>query len=287
MERLAWRTSGGGAGAAAKVREGGGPEEDRGDEDDSTALQLHDAFVEAIKQLTQMHDAQKKKCDALEVKVRDEEQQHWRKVAKLLDRNRQAAAIYKSLDERINSVATKVVHLGDQLESVNTPRARDSEALRLMKHFDEFLGGETNLSPVFNDKSRLHEAADIIQKLQLIAQELPPRRKCFQDAIAGIEKKYAEIERALIEEFVKSHRSGDYARMKEIASILSHFRGYSQCVDAFIEQIQLQHSSAAAAAGVQGLSLLKGGAGGGREKDVFKEVVPLCEKSWALIGQVS
>ena len=49
-------------------------------------------------------------------------------------------------------MATKVVHLGDQLESVNTPRARDVEALKLMKHFDEFLGGETNLSPVFNDK---------------------------------------------------------------------------------------------------------------------------------------
>ena len=42
-----------------------------------------------------------------------------------------------------------------------------------MRHFEEFLGGETSLSSVFNDKSRLYEAADIIQKLQLIAQELP------------------------------------------------------------------------------------------------------------------
>lgn len=60
--------------------------------------------------------------------------------------------IYRSLDEKINSVATKVVHLGDQLESVNTPRARDVEALKLMKHLNEFIRGETNLSPVFNDK---------------------------------------------------------------------------------------------------------------------------------------
>ena len=70
-------------------------------------------------------------------------------------------------------MATKVIHLGDQLESVNTPRSRDVEALKLMRHFEEFLGGETSLSSVFNDKSRLYEAADIIQKLQLIAQELP------------------------------------------------------------------------------------------------------------------
>jgi hypothetical protein len=77
---------------------------------------------------------------------------HWKRIASLLERNRNAATIYRSLDEKINSVATKVVHLGDQLESVNTPRSRDVEALRLMKHFDEFLGGETALSPVFNDK---------------------------------------------------------------------------------------------------------------------------------------
>ena len=67
-------------------------------------------------------------------------------------------------------VALQVVHLGDQLESVNTPRARAEEALKLMKHFDDFLDGETSVSPVFMDKARLYEAADIIQKLQLIAQ---------------------------------------------------------------------------------------------------------------------
>ena len=39
-----------------------------------------------------------------------------------------------------------------------------------MKHFDDFLDGETSVSPVFMDKARLYEAADIIQKLQLIAQ---------------------------------------------------------------------------------------------------------------------
>ena len=31
-------------------------------------------------------------------------------------------------------------------------RSRDVEALKLMKHFEDFLRGETSLSPVFNDK---------------------------------------------------------------------------------------------------------------------------------------
>lgn len=49
---------------------------------------------------------------------------------------------------------------------------------------------------------------------------------------------YDEIECSLIMEFVKAHRAGDKDRMKEIASTLSHFKGYSQCIDAFIEEAQ-------------------------------------------------
>ena len=47
----------------------------------------------------------------------------------------------------------------------------------------------------------------------------------FDSAISAIEKKYSEVERALIEEFVRAHRSDDLARMKDIAEILSHFKG--------------------------------------------------------------
>lgn len=61
----------------------------------------------------------------------------------------------------------------------------------------------------------------------------------FEKAKKKIATKYDEIERSLIEEFVKAHRSDDKGRMKEIATILSHFKGYPQCVDAFIEQSQM------------------------------------------------
>lgn len=60
----------------------------------------------------------------------------------------------------------------------------------------------------------------------------------FEDAKKKIAVKYDEIERALIEEFVEAHRKDDVGRMKEIAAILSHFKGYTQCVDAFIEHSQ-------------------------------------------------
>ena len=58
---------------------------------------------------------------------------------------------FQGLDERINFVATKVVHLGDQLEGVNTPRTRAAEAQRLMKYFLEFMDDRGPTSDLFSD----------------------------------------------------------------------------------------------------------------------------------------
>lgn len=58
---------------------------------------------------------------------------------------------FQDLADRINVVATKVVHLGDQLEGVNTPRARAVEAKRLMSYLSEFLTDEPPKSAIFTD----------------------------------------------------------------------------------------------------------------------------------------
>lgn len=51
-------------------------------------------------------------------------------------------------------MATKVCHLGDQLEGVNTPRQRAVEAQRLMTYFNEFLDGDLR-SDVFNNPEKV------------------------------------------------------------------------------------------------------------------------------------
>lgn len=53
-----------------------------------------------------------------------------------------------------------------------------------------------------------------------------------------IERKYCDIEKALIEEFANAIVNEDLKRMKEIATVLSQFKGYSQCIDAYIDQSQ-------------------------------------------------
>lgn len=66
---------------------------------------------------------------------------------------------------------------------------------------------------------------------------MPPDK--FEVAKKKIEAKYDEIERNLIEDFVKAQNQGNIAKMKDIASIMTNFKGYSQCVDAFIETSQM------------------------------------------------
>ncbi|KAG5326071.1 EXOC5 protein, partial [Acromyrmex heyeri] len=132
-----------------------------------------------------------------------------------------------------------------------------------MRHFSEFLSPGPLTDPIFTDKSSLNDAADVIQKLHLIAQELPSEK--FEHAKKKIGVKYDEIERNLIEEFVRAHNREDAPRMRELASTLANFKGYSQCIDAFIEQSQM-------------------GSFGG--KDVFQDVIPMCTKYHKLMQQV-
>lgn len=55
----------------------------------------------------------------------------------------------------MQTVSTKVVHLGDQLESVHISRSRADEALQLIKHFNEFMADQPLSSEIFTDPDRV------------------------------------------------------------------------------------------------------------------------------------
>ena len=61
---------------------------------------------------------------------------------------------FQRLEERITHVSTKVVHLGDQLESSNNRRTRAMEAQNLMQHLTEFEKPKPALD-VFTDPGKV------------------------------------------------------------------------------------------------------------------------------------
>lgn len=68
---------------------------------------------------------------------------------------------FQELDGKINHVATKVLHLGDQLDSVNGPRSRVVEAQNLMSHLSEFLTIGPLTSGLFTDPARVSQKKTI------------------------------------------------------------------------------------------------------------------------------
>ncbi|UYV67244.1 EXOC5 [Cordylochernes scorpioides] len=224
---------------------------------------LYDIFEQSIENLKTYYDELQTKCNVIEASCREEEKKYAQFTSQLLQKNKDAFETFQQLEERIDYVATKVVHLGDQLDSVNTPRARAVEAQKLMKHFAEFLTPGPLTSSFLSDPSKLNESADIIQKLYLIVQDLPQGK--FDKPRQKIQSKYDEIEQILIEEFVRAQRADDREKMKEMATILSNFKSYNECINAFIEQSQM---------------------GAFIKPDIYSDIVPLCQRSNVIIQEV-
>ncbi|KAE9533792.1 hypothetical protein AGLY_008871 [Aphis glycines] len=246
VERLAYRVYGNSA-----------------DSDNAVVDDVQDTFVQAIKDLKFLQERQKRKCEKLEQVCREKEALYSVQIQNLQEQNKTGISIFQNLDERINYVATKVIHVGDQLESINTPRSRAVQVHKLIGYLEEFMSAGPLSIDIFNDPTKIDDAADVIQKLFPIAQELPPGK--FEEAKMKIIKKYDEIERMLIEEFIKNHSRKNVVRMNEIAAILTHFKGYSQCVDAFIEYSQANSLSG---------------------KNLFADIIPVCENNLKIIEAV-
>ncbi|GCC23679.1 hypothetical protein chiPu_0002077 [Chiloscyllium punctatum] len=204
IERLAWRTPGGGSKGGAEAFD---------------PKRLLEEFVNHIEELKMLDERIQRRVEKLEQQCQKEAKEFARKVQELQKSNQIAFQHFQELDEHISYVATKVCHLGDQLEGVNTPRQRAVEAQKLMKYFNEFLDGELK-SDVFTNPEKIKEAADIIQKLHLIAQELP------FDRFAEVKSKIAKV----LCNLTLSH--GLY-------NLSSHQdQGYAHCVDVYIKQCQ-------------------------------------------------
>ena len=256
IERIAWRATA-----------------DKFDNPDKfDAKLLHDAFLYGLQELRAIKDNSQKKCDRLEEICKEEEKRHWKNVRELKERFRQSINNFHLMDKRLDQVADKVHTLGQQLEVVNRPRSKAAEAYKLLKQLGEFLDPTyvPHLASSTTNKKELFEDADTIHKLYMISQELPKTEK-FEKSREKIEQRYNLLERELIEEFVRAYRCDNKSQMKEIATIMANFKGYNQCIDAFIEQSLIGV--------IIGNSPLD-------HRDGFSEILPLCEKIQLIVREV-
>lgn len=119
---------------------------------------LSETFVQTIKDLKILQERQQRKCEKLESALSEEQKVHARNIDKLLERHSISVECFHQLDEKINSVAGKIIHLGEQLENINTPRTRTAEALRLLNHMTEFLVPGPIVNDIFTNKENVSDS---------------------------------------------------------------------------------------------------------------------------------
>lgn len=146
VEKLFWRTNG-------------------SDEQINQEL-LKESFNQTINDLKILQERQQRKCEKLETILSDEQKIHAKNIDKILERHSISVEFFQQLDEKINSVAGKIIHLGEQLENVNTPRTRTAEALRLLNHMTEFLVAGPLINDIFTNKDNVQHS-DPFLKFQL------------------------------------------------------------------------------------------------------------------------
>ena len=184
-------------------------------------LILEEVFKRTIEDLNKLNDKSKVRLDMLGNECSKEKESCRERIAQLERYYNDAFVHLSSLDKRISYVSTTMAEMGNQLENLNRPRNNLYESHKTAKYFDKFMDGIDN-SGVFADDSKLDQAAEVIYKLQLVANDLKDDK--FADARALIDKKYDEIENKLIQMFHQAFFTQDRKEMKKYLNILSNFK---------------------------------------------------------------
>eukprot|EP00731_Ephydatia_muelleri_P036541 Em0274g6a len=194
------------------------------------------SFQTSMVVLKELAEKNERRVEKLEQVCSKQQKEHAVKLKDLEGIYADAKSEFQVLEDRITYVATKVVHLGDQLETLNSCMLRDLEAQDVMKHVAEFEQKAKPTVGVFTDPSRRLQAAELISKLNNLAVELPKTTK--YDAIREhIRDRYTETEKQLVKGFMEAQNYLDVKRMKEYAQALQTFqKGLNDVIEFYIDK---------------------------------------------------
>lgn len=191
------------------------------------------SFEATIDALMILHENIAAEVAVLESNAAKKEATHRASIENLQESTAESVKSLASLGERVSRVATKIVHVGDQLETIHAKRLRAEEAEMLMKHFHAFEMSD-DLLPPFDDITldNLPEAAEIIRQLQAIAVELPFEQ--YKEVKKRIDRCFDDVEQRLLREF--NEASTDFTMMRRYAHLLTlyPFKSFNSLVTSFL-----------------------------------------------------
>jgi hypothetical protein len=229
--------------------------------DSFNAEALLTTFKECMRTLEHFGDRNEHRIKKLEELCKTQEKEQNGRVRNLEQLYQETFQDFQGLEDKITLVATKVVYLGDQLESANVRRNRAEEAKDILTYLEEFKE-KTGLADIFQEPHRIHQGAAAIVKLNNLANELPPSVEHLE-VRKKIAAKYAAIQRECIRQFIAALRIEEIDRMKKFATTLTLFSsGYQDCMKAYVDETLARPSTKVFSS----------------DQDMFTQVELLCDK---------
>lgn len=220
------------------------------------SLRITDLFVEqfqrADKELRRLQSQLDRQMQKLHRSVDEAESDYQVEVTELEAVSGELHEGFQSLDQQMSRASQTATKIGDRLQSAESIRARAEEAITCIQYMQNFAActdfGE--LPDLFQDSSRLSEAAAMTGRLLSVAKEIsgareraalpskptgPIKQGSLEHATQQLEAYRSLLEKEVIASFDKAVQQKDLGTMAECARVMTEFeRGNAVLMQRYI-----------------------------------------------------
>ncbi|KAN0029803.1 hypothetical protein ACTA71_007940 [Dictyostelium dimigraforme] len=204
-------------------------------------------FLNTQLQLSQLESNIDRRLDDLAEECNDFSYDYKRKLQDLTGSYQECFQHFKKLEKGVNTIGTKAVHFGDELDSVNQQKVKAQGALSLINYLlelnsvgasSEANGGITKRSDIFTNSDRIHELAHLVKKLSSVSEDIK-EISGFKQGKLETESISNSLENDLLNQFERAAERNDYDKMKQCATTLHGFNGGERCRSRYIQKLKM------------------------------------------------
>lgn len=198
-------------------------------------------FESALKELEELKKHASRRQQDAETRVDDFELKHSENVLELSLKVDAVTRSFDSLDVKISGVSLKIDPLGQQLNKISNLRDRSTETIFLIRAYHGFYTKDKydpleylRTSGAYEDRVKCARSVNNLLTLakKIEAPEFAKTTKC----VKVIEKFSETMELDLLASFREYSKEDNYAKMREVSSILFQFNGGANVVQAFVNE---------------------------------------------------
>ena len=198
-------------------------------------------FESTLRELKRLEDKALARSKEAENEVDDYELKYGKDVLQLSQNVENITQEFQDLDLEISEVFGKVDTLGQSLNQITSSRDRALETIFLIRSYHGFYTKEKydpleslRLSDKYED---IEKCANTVKDLLILAKKISsPDLPKTEHCVFVIEKYSETMERHLLEKFDSLYESDEYAKMREISTILINFNGGGNVVQLFLNK---------------------------------------------------